>query len=232
MTVARGVVIPASGIDRSRAHEDLALLAASGATTVRVGVDWSWMQPTAGARDGDAVEFYLGLATAARELGIVLQLALLEREVPNWFDNEGGFGDPKWAGHWCPRWVEACAESFGDSIGGWVPIDNPLGVANRLYPKDPRRHGDVLSTVVDAWRDAWRVLRGGPPVTTAFALEIVRPADQTIPYDNINLVPSFYINYLTPGFAPGTRSPYSSLSRPAGSGSFGLSSVIAFGVFP
>ena len=184
MTVARGVVIPASGIDRSRAHEDLALLAASGATTVRVGVDWSWMQPTAGARDGDAVEFYLGLATAARELGIVLQLALLERDVPNWFDNEGGFGDPKWAGHWWPRWVEACAESFGDSIGGWVPIDNPLGVANRLYPKDPRRHGDVLSTVVDAWRDAWRVLRGGPPVTTAFALEIVRPADQTIPAEH------------------------------------------------
>jgi len=104
--------------------------------------------------------------------------------VPQWFDNEGGFGDAKFAGHWWPRWVEACAESFGDDIGGWVPIEHPLAVANRMFPKDPRRHGDVLDTLVSAWRDAWRVLRGGPPVITAFGLEIVRPVDQTIPAEH------------------------------------------------
>jgi hypothetical protein len=74
-----------------------------------------------------------------------------------------------------------CADTFGDTIGGWVPIEHPLGMANRLFPADPRRHGDVLDTLVTAWRDAWRILRGGPPVITAFGLEIVRPVDQTIP---------------------------------------------------
>ena len=181
MTLAKGLVVPASHTDRTRAHEDIVLLAQLGAATVRVGVDWSWMQPSPGAIDGDAAEFYTGLIQTARSAGVTPQLALLEREVPKWFDNEGGFGDDKWAGHWWPRWVQACAETFGDGVGGWAPIDHPLSIANRLYPKDPRRHGDVLDTLVTAWRDAWRILRGGPPVFTTFGLEIVRPVDQTIP---------------------------------------------------
>ncbi len=184
MALARGVVIPASHLDRSRADEDIALLGQLGATSIRVGVDWSWMQPAAGVINGDAAEFYSGLAQTASTAGVTLQFTLLEREVPKWFDNEGGFGDDKWAGHWWPRWVQACAEEFGDDVGGWVPIDHPLSVANRLFPDDPRRHGDVLDTMVTAWRDAWRILRGGPPVSTAFGLEIVRPADQTIPAEH------------------------------------------------
>jgi Glycosyl hydrolase family 1 len=177
---ARGAVIPASHIDRTRANEDIALLAELGANTIRIGINWAWMQPAAGAVDGDALEFYLGLAQTARAANVALQLTLLERNVPNWFDNDGGFADDKWAGHWWPRWVEVCAESFGDNVGGWVPIEHPLAIANRLFPNDPRRHGDVLDTLVTAWRDAWRILRGGPPVTTSFGLEIVRPVDDTV----------------------------------------------------
>ncbi len=181
---ALGAVVPATHLDRTRAHEDITLLGQLGATVVRVGVDWAWMQPTAGSVNGDAAEFYSGLTQTARSAGVSLQFALLEREVPKWFDNEGGFGDAKWAGHWWPRWVQLCAESFGDDVGGWIPIDHPLSVANRLFPKDPRRHGEVLDTVVTAWRDAWRILRGGPPVITSFGLEIVRPVDQTIPAEH------------------------------------------------
>ena len=69
---------------------------------------------------------------------------------------------------------------FGDEIAGWAPIEHPLAIANRAEPHDPRRHGEVLDTLVTAWRDAWRILRGGPPVYTSFGVEVVRPADQTI----------------------------------------------------
>ena len=184
MTIARGVVIPGSHLDRLRAHEDIVLLGQLGATSIRIGVDWSWMQPSAGAVDGDAVEFYAALTQTARAANVSLQFTLLEREVPKWFDNDGGFADAKWAGHWWPRWVEACADTFGDDVGGWVPIEHPLSVANRLFPNDPRRHGEVLDTVVTAWRDAWRILHGGPPIITSFGLEIVRPVDQTIPAEH------------------------------------------------
>ena len=181
---SRGIVIPASHLDRSRLREDIELLSELGAKQIRIGIDWAWMQPSAGVIDGDAVEFYLGAAQVAKASGVALQFTLLERDVPKWFDNDGGFADAKWAGHWWPRWVEACADTFGDDIAGWVPIDHPLAVANRLFRDDPRRHGEVLDTVVLAWRDAWRILRGGPPVITSFGMEVVRPVDQTIPAEH------------------------------------------------
>jgi hypothetical protein len=177
--LARGAVLPATHVDRLRAVEDIAMLGSIGLTTVRLGLDWEWLQPSAGALDGDAAEFYLGLTQAARSVGVQLQFTLLERGVPKWFDNEGGFADAKWALHWWPRWVELCGETFGDRVGGWIPIDHPLAVANRVFPGDPRRHGEVLDTLCTAWRDAWRILRGGPPVVTAFGLEIVRPANES-----------------------------------------------------
>jgi hypothetical protein len=180
----RGIVLPASHVDRTRLHEDIALLSELGAAELRIGIDWAWMQPSAGVIDGDAAEFYLGATQTARACKVDLQFTLLEREVPKWFDNEGGFVDAKWSGHWWPRWVEACADTFGDSVAGWVPIDHPLAVANRAFPDDPRRHGEVLDTVITAWRDAWRILRGGPPVITSFGVEIVRPVDQTIPAEH------------------------------------------------
>ena len=178
--VRRGVTVPTSLVDRARLIEDLELLAGLGVHEVTVGLDWPWMQPRAGEVHGEAVELYLGAARAARRLGVDLRFSLLERVRPRWFDNEGGFTDARFGLHWWNRWVEVCADAFGDEIGGWVPLEHPLGLANALVPDDPRRHGDVLDVLVTAWRDAWRLLRGGPPVITAFGVEVVRPADQTL----------------------------------------------------
>ena len=175
----RSAVVPHSRLDRARFHEDLALLAGLGTRLVRVTLDWSWLQPKAGAFDGDAVEWYAGLLEHAATLGVGLQFTLLERVVPTWFDNDGGFTDARFAGHWWPRWVEGASERFGDSVAGWAPFDNPFAYANRLIPDDPRRHGELLDTMVVGWRDAWRLLRGGPPVSTAIGVKTVRPADQT-----------------------------------------------------
>jgi hypothetical protein len=182
MTYPRGAVVPASQVDPDRAVEDVALFAELGATRVQLGLSWPALQPRAGGLDGDAVERYLAIAQAARGAGVELHLCLLDRGVPHWFDDEGGFADDRQAGHWWPRYVEACAEAFGDVVAGWVPIEHPLAIANRLFPDDPRRHGDVVANLVVAWRDAWRVLRGGDPVvTTAFGVETVRPADDSVP---------------------------------------------------
>ena len=102
-----GAVVPRSRLDRHRFHEDLALLAGLGASTVRITLDWAWLQPKAGMFDGDAVEWYAGLLQQAATLGVGVQLTLLERDVPTWFDNDGGFTDARFAGHWWPRWVES-----------------------------------------------------------------------------------------------------------------------------
>lgn len=176
----RGAVVPLTRLDRSRFPEDLALLAGLGAAAVRVTLDWEWLQPRAGAFDGDAVEWYAGLLQHAAALGIGMHFTLLERNVPKWFDNEGSFTDARFALHWWPRWIEGVSERFGDAAAGWVPMDHPLAYANRLVPDDPRRHGEVLDAMMVGWRDAWRVLRGGPPVATALGVKTVRPVDETV----------------------------------------------------
>jgi hypothetical protein len=178
--VIRGAVVPHSRLDRDRFAEDLTLLAGLGAAAVRITLDWPWLQPRAGVFDGDAVEWYAGVLQHAATVGIGVHATLLERDVPRWFDNEGSFTDSRFALHWWPRWVEGVSERFGDAVAGWVPFDHPLAFANRLVPDDPRRHGDVLDTMVTGWRDAWRILRGGPPVATALGVKTVRPADQTV----------------------------------------------------
>lgn len=176
----RAAVIPQARLDRDRFPEDLALLGGLGAKQVRITLDWAWLQPKAGTFDGDAVEWYSGVLQHASTVGVGVQLTLLERAVPAWFDNDGGFTEARFAGHWWPRWVEGVSERFGDLVDGWVPFDNPLAYANRLIPDDPRRHGEVLDTLVVAWRDTWRILRGGPPVATALGVKTVRPIDETV----------------------------------------------------
>jgi hypothetical protein len=174
-------VVPSGAVDWHRIHDDVAQLAELGFDRVRLGVGWAAMQPRAGAVDDDRTEAVLAVAAAARSIGVELWLTLHDGSLPHWFDDEGGFTDDRIAGHWWPRWVEAAAERFGDHIAGWVPIEDPLGIADAAFPDDPRRHGDVVDTVLVAWRDSWRILRGGPPVATSLTLHVVRPADQTLP---------------------------------------------------
>lgn len=174
-----------NGFD-TRFADDLALLPGHGITHVRLTFDWSRVQPRADAIDGDAVEWHRNVVQAARTVGLSVWITLLERDVPRWFDDERGFTDAKTAAKWWPRWVEAAADAIGDLVDGWYPIDDPLGVATRIAHRpdgglDPVRHGEAVDTLVVAWRDAWRVLRGGPPVATALRLSHVHPADDTVP---------------------------------------------------
>lgn len=73
--------------------------------------------------------------------------------------------------------MELVAEQLGEVAAGWVPFEAPYAMAQRLVPDDPRRHGELMHTLVVAWRDAWRLLRIGPPVATSLDVTIERPAD-------------------------------------------------------
>lgn len=168
----------------TRFADDLAALATAGVRRVRLGFDWSRLQPRSGMGDelsGEWFEWYRDVIATADSVGVDLWACLLERHVPRWFDDERGFRDPKTTDRYWPRFVEAVANAFGDRVSGWFPIDDPIGFASRVEPDDVVRHGEVVETMVRAWRDAWRVLRGGPPVAGSFAVRTVRPVDDTVP---------------------------------------------------
>jgi len=177
---------PSSGGNgfHTRFADDLEALAQLGVRRVRLGFDWSRLQPRSGMADelnGEWVEWYRDVMEVARASGIDVWAGLLERHVPRWFDDERGFRDTKTADRHWPRFVEASADAFGDLVAGWFPIDDPIGYAARLEPDDVVRHGEVVDIMVRAWRDAWRVLRGGPPVAGSFSIRTVRPIDDTVP---------------------------------------------------
>jgi len=187
-SAARGVNLPAhlslraddSGAFRRHFDEMLEGFAVDGVTAVRLGFDWARLQPRPGELDGEWVEWYLDVIAAAARHGIGVWASLLERAVPHWFADERGFGDTKTAGRHWPRFVEACAETFGDRVAGWFPLDDPIGFAARTETADVVRHGEMVDTMVVAWRDAWRILRGGPPVAGSFSVRMVRPIDTSV----------------------------------------------------
>ena len=185
---ARGVNLPAhialraddSGAFHRHFDEMLEGYAYGGVTRLRLGFDWSRLQPRPGDLDGQWVEWYFDVITAATRHDIDVWASLLERSIPHWFDDERGFSDPKSAGRYWPRFVEACADTFGDRVAGWCPIDDPIGFAARTEPLDVVRHGELVDTMVVAWRDAWRILAGGPPVAGSFGVRLVKPIDTSV----------------------------------------------------
>jgi hypothetical protein len=175
----RGAPIPGNDFV-SRYAEDLAVLAERGVTAIRLGFDWSRLQPVPGRLDDDWREWYGSVLAAAEQCGMGVWAALHEDTVPAWFDDEGSFLDERAAGRSWPRWVEHVAEEFGDRVAGWFPIVDPVGAAAR-WSSDSMKHERALVNLATAWRDSWRILRGGPPVSTALALSVVAPVDHTVP---------------------------------------------------
>lgn len=174
--VRRGSVIE-FGADRFA--DDVAAAAERGDTVIRFDIRWADAQPEQASINGTVFEQVLTAIGEARAVGVEPWLRLLQPQIPKWFDNDGGFTDPSTAGRWWPRWVELVADRLGDAPAGWVPFEAPYAMTRRLMPSDLRRQGEVMDTLVVAWRDAWRILRGGPPVATSIDVAVVEPADES-----------------------------------------------------
>ncbi len=169
------------GLHDDALHDEIDRALGLGLQHVRLTVSWARAQPRAGALAGDVVERVLATARTLRAGGVRVWMCLLSPDVPTWFDNEGGFTDDRFAGHWWPRWVETAASAFGDDVDGWVPFEAPFAMMRRLAPDDARVQGEVMSTLTVAWRDAWRILHGPVPVATSLDVRTVRiPTDDVV----------------------------------------------------
>lgn len=156
----------------TRYAEDLQLLAQHGLLDARLPVDWATLQPKDGAWNGERAEWYRHVLDAADAAGVRIWLALLDRtaRLPGWFLDERSFLDARATSRFWPRWVDAVIDSFGDRAAGWFPFDDPVGRAAEAAGDDEGRHQEAIANLVNAWRDSWRLLRGGPPVATSLAV--------------------------------------------------------------
>jgi beta-glucosidase len=172
----------------TRYREDFSILAGLGLTHHRLGIEWARIEPAEGRTDGSAVEHYQAVLRAGRETGMQLWACLHHVTLPGWFVDAGGFADERGRYLWA-RHVDRVAELFGADVAGWMPVGEPsayatLGFLQGVHPpgrSDPEAFAKALRGVWLAWRDAWRLLRGGPPVCTAWNLSPVFAADHTVP---------------------------------------------------
>jgi beta-glucosidase len=151
----------------TRYAEDFELYAQYGLTHHRLSIEWARIEPEEGRRDPAAIEHYREMLTAAHAAGVKPWVCLHHFTLPGWFTEigEGGFVDEHARSYFWARHVAFCAETFGDLVFGWKPINEPAAFAG-IYPQRARRF-DVLGAMLLAQRDAWRELRGGgQPVAT------------------------------------------------------------------
>jgi beta-glucosidase len=146
----------------TRYAEDFSLYASLGLTHHRLSLEWARIEPERGRRDATAVAHYCDVLTAAREAGVQPWVCLLHFTVPRWFAADGDFLDAAnrtvaWARH-----VDFVAESFGDLVAGWQPVNE-----TNYYPAAKYRGGGWPPGRND--RDEWAVATEGVQLATAEA---------------------------------------------------------------
>ncbi|GAA0612727.1 glycoside hydrolase family 1 protein [Kutzneria viridogrisea] len=169
----------------TRYREDFALLADWGLTHHRLSLDWARLEPVRGQYDRAAVEHYREVLAAGRSAGLRIWVCLLHSVLPRWFAEAGGFLAPD-AGQVWARHVDFVADTFGDLVFGWKPVNAPASFAARRYLTDQFPPGHVsrqefaaalravhLATV----HAALRLRGGGQPVASVHALAPISPAD-------------------------------------------------------
>jgi beta-glucosidase len=164
--------------------DDLSLLAALGATSVTLTLEWAALEPQPGAHDRHEIDLRRQVLQGAIDRGLAPWVCLVDRTLPGWFaDDEGGFDDDRARGLLWPRHIDWVGETFGDLVAGWIPQREPLLQALRRFwlgtaPPGRRDGLQAAKAVRDAMLadgEAWRLLRGTAPVATHQTARLVVP---------------------------------------------------------
>ncbi|MEQ1786677.1 MAG: family 1 glycosylhydrolase [Acidimicrobiales bacterium] len=173
----------------TRYAEDFALYAEHGLTHHRLGLDWTRLEPSQGTHDEREVERYRAMLQAGRDAGLSIWACLHHFALPGWFaDDLHGFRDDKQGRLVWSRHVDWVAETFGDLVAGWKPINEPTFYAlgghllGAIPPgrRDRAEAARVLDTMHQAGADAARLLRTpSTPTATVESLIPIFTVDDT-----------------------------------------------------
>ena len=162
-----------------RFGEDFAIFAELGLTHHRLSIDWARVEPAEGVYDEAAVAHYRKILRTAHAAGITPWVCLHHFTLPQWFAEAGGFlVEENRTAHWA-RHVDFAAETFGDLVGGWQPVNETNYYAYSAYRSSRRPPGrnnrDEWGIVSEALQlataeAALRLKETGKPVASIFGL--------------------------------------------------------------
>jgi beta-glucosidase len=170
----------------TRYAEDFALLARLGLNHHRLSIEWARLEPEPGRHDPTAVDHYRSVLEAARDAGMVAWVCLHHFTLPRWFADDGGFlvranRVDVWARH-----VDFVADTFGDLVSGWQPVNEPNYYGDLAYGGQgwPPGHDDTLERALAdeaiqlaAAEAAVRLRSTAAPVASIFGLSPAVPMD-------------------------------------------------------
>ena len=164
----------------------LRLLAALGLTHHRLSLEWARLEPEPGVHDPAAVAPLPGVLRAALDAGVAPWVTLHHFTLPQWFLDAGGFAvEANRVDTW-RRHVDFVAETFGDLVAGWQPVNEVNYYARAAYGGrgwPPGRHDRAETAVVDEAihlanaEAAVRLRHSGAPVASIFGLSPVVAMD-------------------------------------------------------
>lgn len=163
----------------SRYRGDFALLAELGLSHHRLSIEWARIEPEGGVYDRHAISHYRDVLSAARAAGIVPWVCLHHFTLPHWFADSGGFLIERNRTEAWRRHVDFMAETFGDLVGGWQPVNETNYYAHAAYRGGgwPPGHNDEeeCSRAAEAIHlataeAAVRLRQTGAPVASIFGL--------------------------------------------------------------
>src|SRR5580704_12314329 len=150
-----------------RFAEDFELLARLGLTHHRLSIEWARVEPEEGRHDPEAIAHYRDVLAAASAAGVTPWVCLHHFTLPHWFAGAGGFlVDDNRTRHWL-RHVNFMAETFGDLVGGWQPVNETNYYAAAAYRGRgwPPGHND---------KNEWAAVSEGIQLATAEAAVLLR----------------------------------------------------------
>lgn len=179
--------VPPSGSGNGFAErhtDDFALLAALGLEHFRLSLEWARIEPRNGVYDRAEIERYRDLLLAGVGAGLKMWVTAHHFTLPLWFADLGGFGNERARTYHWRRHIEFLAETFGEYVFGWKPINEPhaFALCGWLLGVHPPGRTDVaeaarmLIAAHLANHEAWMALRGGnQPVATIHDLSPAMP---------------------------------------------------------
>jgi beta-glucosidase len=157
-------------------------LAGLGLTNHRLSIEWARIEPEPGVRDRRAVEHYRAVLSAALAAGVAPWVTLHHFTLPQWFADEGGFLVEANRTRAWTRHVEFVAETFGDLVAGWQPINETNYYARAAYRaggwppgRDDRSEAAVVDEAIHLANAeaAQRLRQTGAPVSSIFGLSAI-----------------------------------------------------------
>lgn len=176
-----------AGNDFARRHaDDFTLCAGLGLDHFRLSLEWARLEPSPGHHDQAEIERYRALLATGIDAGLEMWVTAHHFTLPTWFARLGGFANEDARAKYWRRHIAFLAETFGDLVYGWKPINEPHAFAMTgwllgVHPPGRRDLAEAVQMLVAtqlANHEAWLELRGGSqPVATTHDLSPAIPID-------------------------------------------------------